>query len=111
MAEANTSWSKTLFWGALVAILYWGLFQYAEDVTRLAHTTTSACAVAEDSGTVYYNKPTAEACAAKGGTLVEGNWLFVFVPILIAFAVSYVHGAFTGMFWDSLGLKAAAKKK
>jgi len=29
--------------------------------------------------------------------------------ILIAFAVSYVHGAFTGLFWDLMGLKPAAK--
>jgi hypothetical protein len=33
------------------------------------------------------------------------------VPIIAAFVVSYVHGAFTGMFWDTLGLKAANKKK
>lgn len=111
MAEANTRWNKTLFWGALVALLYWGLFQYADDVIRLAHTTTDACAVVEGDSTVYYNKPTADACAAKGGTMIEGNWLFVFVPILIAFMMSYVHGAFTAMFWDSLGLKAASKKK
>lgn len=111
MANANTGWTRTLFWAALVALLYWGLFHFAEDVTRLAHTTTDACAVVEGDTTVYYSKPSPEACAAKGGTLIEGNWLFVLVPILIAFVVSYVHGTFTAMFWDSLGLKAASKKK
>jgi hypothetical protein len=111
MGEANTRWHKTLFWGAMVALLYWALFLHAEDITRLARTTVDACAVAEGDRTDYYSKPTPEACAARGGRLIEGNGLFVLVPILIAFLVSYVHGAFTGMFWDSLGLKAAPKKK
>jgi hypothetical protein len=111
MTHANTRWHKTLFWGTLVVILYWGLFQYADDLSRLAHTTTRACAIVEDGKTLYYSKPTPESCAEKGGTLIEGNWLFVLVPILIAFVVSYVHGTFTSMFWDSLGLRAASKKK
>jgi hypothetical protein len=34
------------------------------------------------------------------------TWLFL-IPIVIAFLFSYVHGAFTGLFWESLGLKAA----
>lgn len=111
MAEANTSWAKTLVWGAAAGALYWVLFHFADDVLRFAHTTGSACVVTEGGETVYYAKPTAEACAAKNGTLVEGNWLFVFIPILIAFAISYAHGAFTASFWDSLGFRAASKKK
>lgn len=110
MAEANTRWSKTLFWGVLVALLYWGLFHYQDEIVRLAYTTTDSCVVNQDGKTLYYKKPTPEACTAKGGTLVEGNWLNVLVPIIVAFVMSYVHGAFTGMFWDSLGLKAAKKK-
>jgi hypothetical protein len=35
-------------------------------------------------------------------------WLFL-IPIVIAFLFSYVHGTFTGLFWESLGLKAAPK--
>lgn len=111
MAETKTRWSKTLCWGTLVAVLYGGLFLYAEEIARLAHTTTDACATIEGATTVYYRKPTPEACAAMGGTLIEGNGLFVLLPILVAFIISYVHGAFTGMFWDSLGLKAASRKK
>ncbi|MEO1766087.1 hypothetical protein [Thiobacter aerophilum] len=110
MAETPTRWGKTLFWGLLVALLYWGLFHYQDAIVRLAHTTTQSCLVVEDGKEVYYHKPTAEACAAKGGILIEGNRLNVLVPIVVAFVMSYAHGAFTGMFWDSLGLKAAKKK-
>jgi hypothetical protein len=35
----------------------------------------------------------------------------VLVPIVIAFAISFTHGAFTGLFWEVLGLKAAQKAK
>lgn len=35
----------------------------------------------------------------------QGHWAFA-VPIAIAFLVSYFHGAFTGGFWDVLGIKA-----
>ncbi|MFN3883697.1 MAG: hypothetical protein ACK4Q4_02930 [Rhodocyclaceae bacterium] len=37
-------------------------------------------------------------------------WLVV-VPIVIAFAISFTHGAFTGLFWEAMGLKAASKPK
>ncbi|MFN4148598.1 MAG: hypothetical protein ACK4E4_03510 [Rhodocyclaceae bacterium] len=37
-------------------------------------------------------------------------WL-VLVPIAIAFAISFAHGAFTGLFWEAMGLKAATKHK
>jgi hypothetical protein len=30
----------------------------------------------------------------------------VFGPIALAFALSYTHGIFTGLFWDVVGLKA-----
>lgn len=34
-----------------------------------------------------------------------GGW-YVLVPVAIAFIFSLVHGAFTGLFWDWLGVKA-----
>lgn len=37
-------------------------------------------------------------------------WL-VFVPIAIAFAISWAHGTFTGLFWEAMGLKPATKHK
>jgi len=40
----------------------------------------------------------------------QGGWYFI-VPILIAFSFSVVHGAFTGYFWELLGIKAKAVKK
>jgi hypothetical protein len=34
-----------------------------------------------------------------------GGWYFL-VPVTIAFLFSLAHGAFTGYFWDLLGIKA-----
>jgi hypothetical protein len=39
----------------------------------------------------------------------QGRWYFL-IPVAIAFLFSLVHGAFTGYFWDVLGVKAKAKK-
>jgi hypothetical protein len=39
----------------------------------------------------------------------RGRWYFL-VPIAIAFLFSFVHGAFTGRFWDALGIKASGRK-
>ncbi|HNQ05211.1 MAG TPA: hypothetical protein PKH69_11440 [Thiobacillaceae bacterium] len=36
----------------------------------------------------------------------ENRILFI-IPVLVAFVFSYFHGAFTGHFWESLGLHAA----
>lgn len=41
---------------------------------------------------------------------MDGGWGFL-VPIAIAFLFSFVHGAFTGGFWDMLGLKAQTRKE
>jgi uncharacterized integral membrane protein len=41
---------------------------------------------------------------------VKGGWGFL-VPIGIAFLFSFVHGAFTGGFWDMVGLKANTRKE
>jgi hypothetical protein len=40
----------------------------------------------------------------------QGDKIYFVIPIVIAFVFSYVHGAFTGYFWDVLGLKPAQKK-
>ena len=40
----------------------------------------------------------------------HGHWFF-FVPILIAFMFSLVHGNFTGQFWDLFGVKAKTTRK
>ncbi|CAK0778150.1 hypothetical protein CCP3SC1_930012 [Gammaproteobacteria bacterium] len=40
----------------------------------------------------------------------QGHWYFI-VPIAIAFLFSFVHGHFTGQFWDILGIKAKQVKK
>jgi hypothetical protein len=36
----------------------------------------------------------------------EGSSFYALVPLAIALVFSFVHGAFTGRFWDLLGLKA-----
>lgn len=35
----------------------------------------------------------------------KGHWAF-WIPVVIAFVFSFAHGAFTGEFWDVLGIKA-----
>jgi hypothetical protein len=39
----------------------------------------------------------------------QGGWYFLF-PVGVAFVFSYFHGAFTGMFWDVLGVQAKQSK-
>lgn len=45
----------------------------------------------------------------------QGEKLLFLIPIAVAFIFSWVHGNFTGHFWESMGLKAAkgseSKKK
>lgn len=106
MAASQASLGKALLWGVITAGLYGFLFQYSEVFEHLAHTTLDACAVQNGAETVYYNKATAELCTAESGTFIEGKWWYVFAPIALAFALSYTHGLFTGLFWDVIGLKA-----
>jgi hypothetical protein len=106
MATSQASLGKTLMWGGVTALLYWGLFSFAGDFIRLSHITLDACAVQEGLKTVYYNMATAELCMAQGGTFIAGTWWYVFAPIAMAFALSYTHGNFTGLFWEVVGLKA-----
>ena len=72
------------------------------DALRAIEAVLDACVV----GTDYYNKATPELCAAQNGTFIDGVWWYVFAPIALAFALSYTHGNFTGVFWDLFGLKA-----
>ncbi|MFA5627077.1 MAG: hypothetical protein WCX90_01835 [Thiohalomonadaceae bacterium] len=41
----------------------------------------------------------------------QGQKVLFLVPIVIAFVFSWVHGSFTGYFWELLGVRAAAKSK
>jgi hypothetical protein len=111
MAETETSWTGTVIWGGVSAVLYAALFYFSDEILHLAHTTADACMVINGAETTYYSKPDPVACAAKGGRIVKGNWAYVLVPILIAFVFSLAHGTFTSRFWNSLGLKAASKKQ
>ena len=43
-------------------------------------------------------------------TFAKGGW-YAFLPIIVAFVFSFVHGSFTGDFWTVLGIEAAKKKK
>ena len=67
----------TLILGAASASLYILLFVYSDKLPELA------------------------AMNRQGG-----NKLYALVPIAIALVFSFVHGAFTGHFWDLLGLRA-----
>jgi hypothetical protein len=62
--------------GTLSLLLYLLLFQFADRLTAMAAATR------------------------------QGAKLYALVPIAIAMVFSFVHGAFTGHFWDLLGLKA-----
>lgn len=110
MSDSKSGWSKTLLWGGVTGVCYVILFEYAEALIELAHTTVDTCAATAGDKTVYFRKPEAAQCVAKGGEMIEGNPWHVLVPIAIAFILSYVHGAFTGHFWETLGLTAAKKK-
>lgn len=102
MIKDKSKLGPALLWGSITVALYWLLFHYAGSFEVLAHTTLDACVV----GTDYYNKATPELCAAQNGTFIDGVWWYVFAPIALAFALSYTHGNFTGVFWDLFGLKA-----
>ena len=69
----------TLVLGLVSAALYLLLFEYGDGLAVLAAETR------------------------------HGHKLYALVPIAIAFLFSAVHGAFTGYFWDLLGLKAKGK--
>lgn len=72
---------KAVIYGVASVALYAALFLYADETVELAQRTR------------------------------EGEKLWFLIPIAIAFLFSLVHGAFTGYFWDAVGLKAAEKKQ
>jgi uncharacterized membrane protein HdeD (DUF308 family) len=39
------------------------------------------------------------------------HWWSFLIPIAVAFIFSFVHGAFTGAFWDAVGLKPKSLAK
>ena len=111
MERKKVYWGKAFFWGAITALLYAVLFTYSGFILHMAYTTPTACVVSHDAVAVYYHKVTLEACTEKGGVIVAGTWWHVLVPISIAFAISFTHGAFTGLFWELMGLKPAQSKE
>lgn len=68
--------ATTLILGAASAGLYLLLFVFADPLITLAQQTR------------------------------DGHKLYALIPIAIAMVFSFVHGAFTGQFWDLLGLRA-----
>lgn len=65
----------TIALGISVLVLYFLLFQYEDEIVRLAELTR------------------------------QGEKINFIFPILIALVFSFVHGAFTESFWNMLGLK------
>lgn len=102
-------WAKTVFWGVLTALLYVGLFGYSDAILHMAHTTPDTCVALTDGKLAYFHNIDAAACTAKGGHIEPGQSWHALIPILIAFAISFTHGAFTGLFWDVMGLKPASR--
>jgi len=76
-----SSLAKAIVCGAASLALYALLFLYADETVELARRTR------------------------------EGEKIWFLVPIVIAFAFSLVHGAFTGAFWDAIGLGPAHRKR
>jgi pheromone shutdown protein TraB len=66
----------TLILGAASAGLYLLLFLFSDRLTELAAATRA------------------------------GKTIYALVPLAVAMVFSFVHGAFTGQFWDLLGLRA-----
>lgn len=67
---------STVGYGVLSTVLYVLLFMYSEQLNALAEATRN------------------------------GDKIYALVPLVIAIVFSLVHGAFTGYFWELLGLKA-----
>ncbi len=68
--------TKTVALGLVSGVLYLFLFHYESEVTELALLTRA------------------------------GHKLDALAPVGIALVFSLVHGAFTGRFWDALGIRA-----
>lgn len=104
-------WGKTIFWGIVTTICYAVMFSNTELILHMAHTTLPSCIVeAGRDVPAYLHKLDVAACTAKGGHAEPGHPWHVALPILIALVISFVHGAFTGLFWEAMGLRAATQK-
>jgi len=60
------------------------------------------------SGALYLSLYLYEREIMAAFTRTDG-W-FPVLPVLAAFVFSFAHGAFTGYFWEVLGIKARRKK-
>ena len=76
-----SSLARAIVYGAASLALYVLLFLYADETVELARRTR------------------------------EGETIWFLAPIVIAFVFSLVHGAFTGAFWDAIGLGPADRKR
>lgn len=104
-------WSKTIFWGIVTAICYAVMFSNTELILHMAHTTLPSCIVQSGAEMpTYLHQLDATACADRGGQAEPGHPWHVALPILIALVISFAHGAFTGLFWEAMGLRAATHK-
>lgn len=102
---------KTVFWGTITAVCYAVMFFNTDFILHMAHSTPSACVVGVGHEAHYFHKALPEDCAKLGGHMEPGTWWHVLVPIAIAFVISFAHGAFTGLFWEVMGLKPASAPK
>lgn len=67
---------STVIMGAFSAGLYFLLYLYSDALPQLAAETR------------------------------QGSKLYALIPLIVALTFSFVHGSFTGRFWDLLGLRA-----
>jgi len=74
--RARSRLGPVTIYGVLSAMLYYGLYHYGADIRHLAEETN------------------------------QGSKTFFWVPIIIAFVFSAIHGPFTDRFWESVGLTA-----
>ena len=70
---------------------------------RMRHRAGKLVALGALTGALYLGLFLFEDAILRASEL--GRWYFV-VPVTIAFTFSLVHGAFTGHFWDALGVQA-----
>ena len=68
-----------VFYGLITLILYILLFIYQDELVRYAKLTA------------------------------QGDKAYFIIPLIVAFAFSLTHGAFTGHFWGAVGLKPKGK--
>ncbi len=75
----RTSLPRAVAFGVASLLLFVSIFAFADELVEMARRTR------------------------------QGEKIYFLVPISVAFLVSFVHGAFTHHFWETLGLKPAKK--